>query len=242
MEKSHSDHLIKQIGFIPLVIDALFLGDDNMTLDYYETMLFKHGKVKTAGYVGSGGLFKVIIDTRELDFIPFDYIYTYSDKMHMDVRKAVWADAKRRQEEADKQRAIREEFLSRPGTKVYVSYRSHCKHNFRSCNGVVISRDLTGVTVALDDYVIQGTNEPFQVLVDAEQLSEWHTPQRIVSLRGELNVWVNCIRATYEKAFGVDTRATDRVKFTERLKQYHAELNELETQHGLDLTPLPSYP
>lgn len=236
MEKSHSDHLIKERGFNPLAIEVTFLGDDNLTLDYYETMMFKHGKVKMAGYLGSGGLFKVILDTRELDFIPFDYFYTYSDKMHEDVRKAVWADAKRRQEEADKQRAIREEFLSRPGTKVHVHYKVGCKHNFRHCNGKVISRDSTGVTVSLDDY------NGYQILVDENQLSEWQTPQRIVTLRGELNAWISCIRATYQKPFGVDTRASDRVTFTRRLREYHAELNKLESLHNLDLTPLPSYP
>lgn len=94
MIKTTSDHLIKQYGFTPLVIEAEFRP--NVSLDFYES---KVGKANVVGFVAPHGWStRVILDTKNNDQIPFSYIYTYADLFGKNVHDAI--DRKIREENA----------------------------------------------------------------------------------------------------------------------------------------------
>lgn len=223
MEKVHSDHLIKHPSFTPLEFEGKFVGD---CLDHFETMLSKLGKVKILGYY-SGSPVRVVLDTRKLDIIPFDYIYTYADRMHKDVITAVWADEKRLRIEADRLRNEREQKLSTPGNRVYV-HPSYGRGGFTGSNGTVLSRDYGHATVKLDYNLT--------VTVEFSQLSEPRKNQKILTLKGELNCLYACLEATYQKPFGPDTRGAQRVSIQARIDAKIKELEDLEKE---ELTKTP---
>lgn len=216
MEKIHSDHLIKQIGFIALPMEGLFLDEDK--LDHYETMLFKRGTQKIVGYI-PGDYCRVIIDTRELEFIPFDYMYSFADKMHLDVRNAIWANKRQRIIEAQRLREEREELISRPGNRVHVP-QSYGQAG--DANGTVLSRQFGEATVRLDYNVI--------VNVPISQLLEPKKNPKIFVLKGELQCLCGRLEATYDKPFGVDTRVSNRTMIQSRIDSTIKQLQELKAQ------------
>lgn len=211
MTKITSDHLIKQLGFVPLSFEGEF-AQNGYSLDYYEWKLFNHGKVKIAGYVDN----KVILDTRELDFIPFAYIYTYYERMHEDVRKTILADVARRTEEA---RRIKEEYeqkISVPGTRVYVS-QVYGRDGFRPSNGIVVSRNLDNAKVKLD-YGIE-VEVPFSMLSEPRQNA------RLLTLKGELNILYGRLECSLFGPAGVSKEAIQ-----DRIEHTLAEIKKLESE------------
>lgn len=122
MNKITSDHLITQLGFLPLVMEADFLADAH--LDHLEGQV---GKAKIVGFVAPRGWStRVILDTKDHPTIPFYYIYTYADKFGEDVKSAISkivkeeaekAEAERLRLEAEKLRLAEEEAKLTPEQK-----------------------------------------------------------------------------------------------------------------------------
>lgn len=210
MEKITNDHLIKEIGFVPLSFEGEFAIGNGYDLDYYETKLFNHGKVKIAGYIGK----RVIIDTRDLDFIPFAYIYTYYERMNEDVRKKIWAEDARRTEEARRIREEREEKISTPGNRVYVS-QVYGREGFRPSNGTVVSRQNGYAKVKLD-YGIE-------VEVPFSMLSEPRQNPRLLTLKGELNLLYGRLECRSQIPGGASEEAIQK-----RIDRTIAEIKKLE--------------
>jgi hypothetical protein len=222
--KVQNEHHVKQPGFIPFVIEGVFLGDDNFTLDFYETKLFKRGSVKLAGFMAlKGSPFVVILDTREVpaDVVPFDYMRTFLDKFHPDVRKAIYAEDARLIAEANRLREEKEELISRPGNRVHVLQR-YGRSGFTPANGTVLSRDTSTAKVRLD--------YGLEVEVEFSQLTEPKKNPKIFTLRGELNCLYGRLEATYQKPFGVDDRAGTREAIQGMIDRKIAELETLEAQ------------
>jgi hypothetical protein len=219
MEKIHSDHLIKERGFVACEFEGRLLKCGH--LDFYESKLYGRS-VKIMGYIVSTISTRVILDTRKEKEIPFDYIYCYADQMRSNVSARIWKNEILRRKAAQAIIDAKAERLSVIGTKVHVRPRYYLNQHFPAGNGVVVSSEHGEAVIQMD--------RGFRITVETTQLNDWEDPdgyrkQTLLAERGALLVMID--RVMKERPFGPDRRAEQKAGMESNLARIEKELTSL---------------
>jgi hypothetical protein len=223
MEKTHSDHLIQQRGFVSCEFEGKFLKD--RALDFYESKLLGRS-VKIMGYVYDRMGSRIILDTRTEKDIPFDYIYTYSDHMHKRVGDKVWQDRIDRNRAANAAQDAKIARLSVKGSRVFIFPRYYLRQNFREGNGTVVVTE-NGYT-----FVDMDHGGP-TIVVETEQLDDYRPSadpkeKRKMTLFGERNILLNRLEGIdTDPPFGPDNRKEIKRSLLAHLERVENELTSL---------------
>jgi len=169
-------------NFVPLVAKGRFLK--RVGLDHYEEQMANLENIPIVGYIYErNSPLRVVLDTRKIPFVPFDYIHTWADRMHKSVRSRIWANDARRTKEAEIARKAKELRLSTPGTRVKV-FPTHYSRNFYAQNGIVIARNKFG------NCNVRLLESGQLVTLDAADLHEGEMNSRIYALRAEIGACI----------------------------------------------------
>lgn len=143
MEKHHTDHLIKDYGFNPFQCEGEWR--DDACLDHLELRV---NPVKVIGFYPRGYSQRVILDTRTQDAIPFDYIYTYIERLSEETVKKINIEEQRLADIAFAEREEREK-LKIKGTRVRI--HSTGFDSFKESDGTVYGLDDSGKIIVKSD-------------------------------------------------------------------------------------------
>ena len=196
MEKIDNAQHIDERNCVACDFQGRFLPEP-AHLDFYEDKL-RNKPVKIIGYIIDRPFVKVILDCRNEDEIPFNYLRTYADKFDDRVMKKIWELDAERSREFARLREEKERRLSQVGMKVHVHPRYYLGQNFAHDNAVVVKSDETGAVVRLE-------RSNIEVVVQLDQLAEYQDPNgaRKARLLGERNLLIGRIEsAKHGKSFG----------------------------------------